>query len=255
MIVVEGRADVVNLLHHGFKNAIALNGTSVPETIIELSHRKSVTVFVDGDRGGSLICKEIFEVADIDFVAKAPDGKEVEELTKKEIHKALRSKIPAEQAKYELAKDTERANSETRFSPRPQQQRMAGPPQQQPRQLPQPPQRFAPRPPIAAVRPVSASASPVEKKAFKDMLEKLIGTKGAFLLDPRLNVLGKVPVSELSSTIKSLHSGVYAVVFDGNVDKELMLVAETAKVSHVIGMSSNVPSQDARLSILTVATL
>ncbi|MBI4918813.1 DNA primase [archaeon] len=107
VIIVEGRADVLNLLKNGFKNAIAMNGTSCPQTIIELSRRKDVTVFVDGDRGGDLIIKELSNVTEIDFVVKAPDGKEVEELTKKEIHKALRSKIAIEQAKLEMVDTSE----------------------------------------------------------------------------------------------------------------------------------------------------
>src|SRR3989339_904040 len=102
IIVVEGRADVLNLLKHGFKNAIALNGTSVPQTIKDLTKKKTVTAFVDGDRGGDLIIKELMEVADLDYVAKAPDGKEVEEITKKEIHKAIRSRVSAEQARFEI---------------------------------------------------------------------------------------------------------------------------------------------------------
>ncbi|MEK6819565.1 MAG: DNA primase DnaG, partial [Nanoarchaeota archaeon] len=97
IIIVEGRADVLNLLKHGFKNVIALNGTSVPETIKELCKKKSITLFVDGDRGGELIIREMSSVAEIDYVTKAPDGKEVEELAKKEIHKALRSKVAIEQ--------------------------------------------------------------------------------------------------------------------------------------------------------------
>ncbi len=36
-------------------------------------------------------------VAEVDFVARAPDGKEVEELTRKEITKSLRSKVPIDQ--------------------------------------------------------------------------------------------------------------------------------------------------------------
>jgi len=80
VIVVEGRADVLNLLKHGIKNVIALNGTSVPQTIIELSKKKVLTVFVDGDRGGNLIVKELLEVAEIDYITRAPDGKEVEEI-------------------------------------------------------------------------------------------------------------------------------------------------------------------------------
>ncbi|MEK6904271.1 MAG: DNA primase DnaG, partial [Nanoarchaeota archaeon] len=62
IIVVEGRADVLNLLKNGIKNVIAMNGTSVPETIRELCRRKVVTAFVDGDRGGDLIIKEMLEV-------------------------------------------------------------------------------------------------------------------------------------------------------------------------------------------------
>src|SRR3989338_4104121 len=112
VIVVEGRADVLNLLKHGFKNAVAINGTSVPQTIVELCGKKVVTAFVDGDRGGNLIIKELTLVADIDFVTKAPDGKEVEEITKKEIHKALRSRISGEQAKLELSKEPEKTSME-----------------------------------------------------------------------------------------------------------------------------------------------
>ncbi len=104
IIVVEGRADVINLLKHGFYNVIGMNGTKVPRTIIELSKKKTVTAFVDGDRGGDLILKELLEKADIDFVARAPEGKEVEELTRKEILKALRSKVPVETLKHERHK-------------------------------------------------------------------------------------------------------------------------------------------------------
>lgn len=97
IIVVEGRADVLNLLRHGIKNAIGVEGTSAPKTIIELSKEKTTTVFTDGDRGGELILRELLQVAEVDFVARAPEDKEVEELTKKEIFKSLRNKIPAEQ--------------------------------------------------------------------------------------------------------------------------------------------------------------
>jgi len=97
IIVVEGRADVLNLLKHGIKNVIAVEGTNIPKTIIELSKKKTVTAFLDGDRGGDLILKELLQVADIDYVARAPEGKGVEDLTQKEILKALRNKIPVEQ--------------------------------------------------------------------------------------------------------------------------------------------------------------
>ena len=97
IIVVEGRSDVLNLLKYGIKNAIAAEGTNVPKTVQDLSKERIVTAFVDGDRGGELILRELLQVAEIDFIARAPRGAEVEELTQKQIMKTLRNKIPAEQ--------------------------------------------------------------------------------------------------------------------------------------------------------------
>ncbi len=97
IIVVEGRSDVLNLLKSGIKNAIAVEGTNIPKTIMELSKERVITAFVDGDRGGELILRELFQVAEVDFVARAPRAHEVEELTQKQIMKCLRNKIPGEQ--------------------------------------------------------------------------------------------------------------------------------------------------------------
>lgn len=97
IILVEGRNDVANLLKHGIKNAISVEGTNIPKTIINLCEERVATAFVDGDRGGELILKELFQVADIDFVARAPKTREVEEIPQKLLTKALKNKIPAEQ--------------------------------------------------------------------------------------------------------------------------------------------------------------
>jgi len=96
IILVEGRADIVLLLRCGIKNAVAIEGTRIPHTIIELCKTKETTAFLDGDRGGDLILKELMQVAPVDYVARAPLGKEVEELTPKEIMKCLREKVPVE---------------------------------------------------------------------------------------------------------------------------------------------------------------
>ena len=97
IIIVEGRSDVINLLKAGIKNAIAVEGTNIPKTVQELSREKVCTAFVDGDRGGELILRELFQVADIDFVARAPRAHEVEELSAKQLVKCLRNKIPGDQ--------------------------------------------------------------------------------------------------------------------------------------------------------------
>ena len=95
LIVCEGRADVVNLLKHGINNVIGMQGTRFPKTIATLGETKELTLFVDGDRGGKLIAQNVFDNAKVVYIAQAPDGKEVEELTQKECLQALRKKVPA----------------------------------------------------------------------------------------------------------------------------------------------------------------
>ncbi len=105
VILVEGRADVLNMLKCGIKNVIAVGGTNIPKPIIDLTKSKNTIAFLDGDRGGDIILKELTQVSYIDFVARAPKGKEVEELGKKEIIMALRRKVPLSQVRgYESAK-------------------------------------------------------------------------------------------------------------------------------------------------------
>jgi len=111
IIIVEGRADVLTLLRCGIRNAIAIEGTSVPKAVIDLSRNRTSTAFLDGDRGGDLILKELTQVTEIDFVARAPPGKMVEEMTRKEIVKALRNKVPADQAVIETKGKPEEAAS------------------------------------------------------------------------------------------------------------------------------------------------
>ncbi len=265
LILVEGRADVLNLLKNGFKNVIAMNGTSIPPTIIELSKKKEIVVFVDGDRGGNLIIKDLLQIAEIDFVAKAPDGKEVEELTKKEIHKSLRSRITAEQAKHEL-ESVDTSNSIRKpliAQPRPtQQQRPQSQPQMQQQSqqqtpsmntVPQQQRQFTALPSKPAESGVRMNVE--EKAKFGELLEDLIGTRGAYLLDTKLSVLGKIPSAELESTLATLRNGIYAVVFDGIAEPTLVSVAERAGVKHVVCMDTKVKQVDARVNLVTAAEL
>jgi DNA primase len=296
IIVVEGRADVINLLKNGFKNAIAINGTSVPITIVELCKQKTVTVFVDGDRGGNLIVQELLSVTDVDFVTRAPDGKELEELTKKEIHKCLRARIAAEQVKLEIGvKDNAPENAldlarndqlngdtfsvkksskplmPTQRMPPPQQSQppQQRPPQQSQPQAPRPPQPQQAQPqaqqpsqapqhsmpprPVAPMNNSRKQATQHELENFNDMIEDLIGTRAAFMLDDKLTILGKIPVSELISTIKSLNGGIYAVVLDDVVDKDLLMAAERAGIQFLVAMDTKIKSD--RLTILTTDDL
>ena len=264
IIIVEGRADVLNLLKHGFKNAIAINGTSVPETIIDLCQKKTVTAFVDGDRGGDLILKELTNLCEIDFVTKAPDGKEVEEITKKEIHKALRSRIAVEQVKMELTKDQPRimqqgtgpagnGGSDFRRNDRDNRSRDSRPMRTDDRRGPMRPPMIRSTAPI--VRKPVFKLDPEKKHSLKEMAEDLIGTRGAYILDEKLNILGKVPFTELNSTLKSLNTGVYAIVFDGSIDRNLVQVAERLNVSFLIGMENEIRPNETKIELMTMSDL
>ena len=270
IVIVEGRADVLNLLRQGFKNAIAMNGTSCPETIKELARKKNATLFVDGDRGGNLIIRELLSVTEIDFVCKAPDGKEVEEITKKEIHKALRGRITAEQAKLELGIDDTGALKNDQ-DPKLTQRINPSIPRKAESNLGnfdrRPEQKFQKHMPIVATSSTAAPARPMaqavpsaprrtviltseEKAKFKETLDDLFGTRGACLLDANLTIMGKVPLSELASTIKSLNGGIYALVLDGAVDLDLVRIAEKLGITHLVG-TSNKFREASRVNILT----
>jgi DNA primase len=116
LIVVEGRADVVNMLKHGIKNVIGMQGTRFPKTISTLSESKEITLFVDGDRGGNLIAQNVFDNAKIVYIAQAPDGKEVEELAGKELLQALRKKVPADVFLKQSSRDFRNRNGRKSYS-------------------------------------------------------------------------------------------------------------------------------------------
>ena len=98
IIVVEGRADIINLMRCGIFNTVALEGAKVPESIKKLTKEKAATALLDGDRGGDLILKELQQVTSVKFVGRAPRGKEIEECNCKEIAEAIENKVPIGEA-------------------------------------------------------------------------------------------------------------------------------------------------------------
>jgi len=223
LIVVEGRADVINLLKHGIKNCIALNGDRGSKTIQELAQHKTVTLFVDGDRGGDLIVRRLIGEAEIDFVTKAPDGKEVEELEMKEIQKALRAKIPAAELKTEATGKEERPRRTERRTRTPQ-RRQTGPSRSRE-------YRREPR----EQREVSPQIKNVEH--LKELSEEIVGTRGAYIIDDSTSILGRVPVSELAETLNDVE-GAYAIILDGEADKDIVSAAESKRIRLIVGKGS-----------------
>ncbi|HPP44845.1 MAG TPA: DNA primase DnaG, partial [Methanomassiliicoccaceae archaeon] len=167
IIVVEGRSDVLNLLKSGIKNAIAVEGTNIPRTISDLSKERVITAFVDGDRGGELILRELFQVAEVDFVARAPRGMEVEELTQKQIMKSLRNKIPGEQymemyglslePKEKVEQEPERAERHYEKAEKPHREPRE---KREPRRHEREPREIKEREPVPAVAEAEPAAEP-----------------------------------------------------------------------------------------------
>jgi len=91
IILVEGRADVINLLRAGYDNALAIEGAKIDESIKELCDKKEkVVAFLDGDRAGGFILKELKSLVHIDVEHRAFEGVEVEELTPQQIDDILK---------------------------------------------------------------------------------------------------------------------------------------------------------------------
>jgi len=218
LIVVEGRADVILLMKVGIKNVVALNGTKVPDTIIKLTKDKEVTAFLDGDRAGDLILKELQQVADIDYVARASFGKEVEELTPKEIMKALRERVP-----INLARPVERPE-------RPQFARQERPERQERYERPYE-RGFGPSEPRVEAPPTPRPS--LAPQVF-DVAKDLRGTLEAVIFDEAGKELGRMPVSELAEKIPSVE-GAHLVLFDGVVTQRLLDIAAGKNIRFVIG--------------------
>lgn len=249
IIVVEGRSDVLNLLKYGIKNVIAVEGTNVPQTIVDLSKEKVVTAFVDGDRGGELILRELLQVAEVDFVARAPAGQEVEELTQKQIVKCLRNKAPADQfaemlnipsgapknGQKEVRREDERGDRNRREDDRG-------------RHVREREQKPSPRPvEEKAVRRFSP-----EQARYKSVLEELSNSSKAKLLNSTGNVLKEVHVSTLADTLKETSEAVTAVILDGIITQRVLDIAVEKNISTVVGVKlGNIAKLPTSVEVLT----
>lgn len=232
IILVEGRADVLNLLKNGIKNAVAVGGTSIPPELKEIVREKEITVFLDGDRGGDLILKELLQLTDVDYVARAPEGKEVEELTKKEVYKALREKISMDQlrmenkegaAKYEGSRIEASAAQET--SPLSEE---SGRDSDYEPPISKPAERYDRDEPRRTIKIPKKYAD-----VFKESLSELVGTRAACIYDDGLNLLGRVPAKDIAGSLPGIHA--HAIVLDGTVSKELVETAESNGVKFLVG--------------------
>ncbi len=214
VVVVEGRADVLNLLRHGVKNVIAMNGTKLPETIKELSNEKSIILFVDGDRGGKLIIQNVTDNAKVESIAIAPDGKEVEELAGKEVLIALRKKISVD----EYFGKSRRA-----------------------------PIRRREEEPLESVK---VNIGDSEKKTLTELSDKNKGSGKAILLDSSLNELKSIPVKTLGGTLRRMRNKPSIMIFDGTVTSSTIRASEDSGMQVIV--AKNFATTDTNIQLLSL---
>ena len=236
IIVVEGRSDVLNLLKYGIKNTVAVEGVSVPHSIGELSKKRTTTAFVDGDRGGELILKELLQIGDVDYITRAPKGKEVEDLEKDEVLVALRDKVPTAQflATTNILNENaapKKENNHNKHSKRNQKYSRHGKPQ-------------APKEPEIEDDEVSL---------MKDMLKEFEGTGCGAILDEALNMTKEVEVENIYEEIKAIEDTADTVIFDGVISQRLVDAASEKGIKKLVAFKSmNIVKKPNNVKLITI---
>ena len=225
VIVVEGRGDVLNLLRHGIKNAVAVEGTNIPKEVVALSKERTVTAFVDGDRGGEMIIQELLQVAEVDFISRAPDNTEVEHLTHKQIMKSLRDKSSAELF-MEQNKWSRPGSSGTKAKSSDKKTRRGTKSKSSKEEKATPKEKEVTK----EVPAEAAVASPV----FVEQLDQLQGTKNARLLMGD-EVADEVSISGLQEVLETRkNNGVNTLVMDGIITQRLIELVPKAGIKIIV---------------------
>jgi DNA primase len=219
IIVVEGRADVVNLMRNGVNNVIAMNGTKLPKSVSNLSLEKDLTLFVDGDRGGKLIIQNVVDNARIKNIAVAPSGKEVEELTGKEILQALRKKMPVNEF---LSMDRSERTYSSSYNNHE-------------------------RDPMPQIKTEEKNIELDESK-LEIIFNKMRGSGKAITLDENLNEIKEVSVRGLNLSLRK-SKGIKAIVMDGTATNTLIKTAEEEGCKVIV--AKNFTTTDTKIKLLS----
>ncbi|MDO5811288.1 DNA primase DnaG [uncultured Methanobrevibacter sp.] len=235
IIVVEGRSDVLNLLKYGIKNTVAVEGVSVPKSIGELSKKRTTTAFVDGDRGGELILKELLQIGEVDYITRAPKGKEVEDLEKDEVLVALRDKVPTAQflATSNILNDSNSSHKKDNNRHNKKHQRYNRNEKQQ------------------AVKEPEIEDD--EVSLMKDMLKEFEGSGCGAILDEALNMTKEVEVENIYEEIKNIEGTADTVIFDGVISQRLVDVASEKGIKKLVAFKSmNIVKKPQNVKLITV---
>ena len=215
IILVEGRADVINLLRAGFDSGVAIEGAKIDESITLLSSGKKVIAFLDGDRAADLILKELQGLVKIDKVLRAPQGKEVEECTPLEISEILKEAIEPTQI--------EQAISNTGSQKRDRKSKHEN-------------QVEIPDTPVESksVNQTHYDEDPKILSAVQEVYPEINETLEAAVLDSSMKMLLKIPVSDIIRKLVTVEGGKF-LVLDGIITQRLIDAADKAGLSYVVG--------------------
>lgn len=237
IILVEGRADVINLLRGGFDNAIAIEGAKIDETVTKLTEGKKVIAFLDGDRAGDLILKELQGLVKIDKILRAPAGREVEECTPMEIAEILKDAMPFVSADAQQLSSIQPQQTESRQTQKRDRQEQVV--QQQEEQ----------RTEIIANSNANQQEDAADiVSAVRDVYPQINETLEAVILDSSRKTLLKIPVSDVVKKLNSAE-GAKMLVLDGIVTQRLVEAADKAGIEYIVGhrMSDLKKSTDVRV--------
>lgn len=253
IILVEGRADVINLIKCGITNTVAVEGTHVPKSIVELTKKrgKRVIAFLDGDRGGDLILRELMQVAKIHYIARAPEGKEVEDLTRREVTQALQAQIPADQA-LALVKDR-RASFTQKKRPERGPQRDTRTRREPPKRTDsfRKPERTEERRAPPTRRPIARRAPVTVDEAYASKIGDIKESFKALLFGKDKKVIVECGVAELAKTLEA-QKEVPVIVFDGVITQRLVDIADKKKTQLMIGAAvADIERKPSSMKIVT----
>ena len=251
IIVVEGRNDVLNLLKYGIKNTVAVEGVNVPPVIADLTKKRTVTAFVDGDRGGELILKELIQVGDVDFVTRAPVGKEVEDLEKDEVITALRDKTPIEQflASTNLlsVQDSPRNKSKKSKSRNNHNNKKYNKRNNRHQDDDYGYSDIVEEPDL------DDELEDDEISLMKDMLREIEGSGTGEILDGALNLMKEVSVEDLYNEVQNVEDNAETIVFDGIVSQRLVDASYKKGIKNLVAFkASNIVKKPRDVKIITL---
>jgi DNA primase len=219
VILVEGRADVINLLRAGFDNAIAIEGAKIDETITKLTEGKKVIAFLDGDRAGDLILKELQGLVKIDKILRAPMGREVEECTPLEIAEILKEAMPFVTANGQQQRAQSLQQAESIQLQKQERQEQIDEQQLQ----------------ITAHNTSNTKEEDTGiLTAVKEVYPQINETLEAVVLDGSMKTLLKVPVSDIVKKLNSTE-GAKMLVLDGIVTQRLVEAADRVGIEYIVG--------------------